>query len=243
MKTDDETREAMESGRPVNIFHIGSVGQMYPTATHVTNHFYGDQFAPKDTAQPRNSATAPQPKPKPRAPKKEEKPFRPVTATFSPKQGLPEIRFTYLYQFLQQVEWIDSRSRADDFLDLFSGRMNDCRNIWNTGQGKGKLRDLFRMMIDQGFILCPAGYGYQQIVESHFTDIEGKHITGLRGGAHAEGAGQVLLTCRKILNGEAERFLQQADNVNPDYFGNNGLYPDHLNGADPHSAKSSARRK
>lgn len=238
MKTDDETRKAMESGHPVNIFHIGTVGQMYPTATHVTNNFYGDQFAPKDKAQPRNPATAPKPKPR-----KEEKPFQPVSATFSPKQGLPEIRFAQLHQFLQKERWIDSRSPADDFLDLFSGRTSDCRNIWNTEQGKGKLRDLFRMMIDGGFILCPAGYGYLQIVESHFTDIEGKHITGLRGGAHAEGAEQVLLACQKILNGEAGRLLRQADHVNPDYLERNGLYPDHLNGTDHPSARPSARRK
>lgn len=240
MKTDDETREAMESRRPVNIFHIGTVGQMYPTATHVTNNFYGDQFAPKDTAQPRNPATAPKPQPKT---KKEEKPFQPVSATFSPKQGLPEIRFAQLFQFLQKERWIDSRSHADDFLDLFSGQMNDCRNIWNTEQGKGKLRDLFRMMIDKGFILCPAGYGYLQIVESHFTDIEGKHITDLRGGAISKKADHVLLTCQKILNGEAGRLLHQADNVNPDYLERNGLYPDHLNGTDHPSAKPSAHRK
>jgi hypothetical protein len=44
---DEETKEAMASGRPVNIWHIGSVGQMNPNATTVTNNYYGDQFAPQ----------------------------------------------------------------------------------------------------------------------------------------------------------------------------------------------------
>lgn len=37
----------MGSGRPVQIFHIGSVGQLNPNATTVTNNYYGDQFVPK----------------------------------------------------------------------------------------------------------------------------------------------------------------------------------------------------
>jgi len=45
---DKEERDLIESGRPVQIFHIGSVGQMNPNATTVTNNYYGDQFVPKN---------------------------------------------------------------------------------------------------------------------------------------------------------------------------------------------------
>lgn len=43
----EEEQLAIESGKPVMIFHINSVGQMNPSATTVTNNYYGDQFAPE----------------------------------------------------------------------------------------------------------------------------------------------------------------------------------------------------
>ena len=45
---DETTKAAMESGRPLTIFHINEVHQLNPNATHITNHYYGDQFVPKD---------------------------------------------------------------------------------------------------------------------------------------------------------------------------------------------------
>ena len=55
----EETKAAMESGRPVMVFNIGSVGQLNPNATEVHNVYYGDQFVPQEvreaagqTAQP-----------------------------------------------------------------------------------------------------------------------------------------------------------------------------------------------
>ena len=48
---DETTKAAMESGRPLTIFHIREVHQLNPNATHITNNYYGDQFVPKDTLQ------------------------------------------------------------------------------------------------------------------------------------------------------------------------------------------------
>ena len=48
---DETTKAAMESGRPLTIFHINEVHQLNPNATQVTNHYYGDQFVPKDIAR------------------------------------------------------------------------------------------------------------------------------------------------------------------------------------------------
>lgn len=48
---DNAEKELLESGRPVQIFHIGTVGQMNPSATTVTNHYYGDQFVPKEEGE------------------------------------------------------------------------------------------------------------------------------------------------------------------------------------------------
>ena len=47
---DEETKAAMESGKPVMIFHINSVGQMNPSATTVNNHYWGDEFVPVEDA-------------------------------------------------------------------------------------------------------------------------------------------------------------------------------------------------
>ena len=44
-------KEAMESGRPLAIYYINEVHQLNPNATQVTNHYYGDQFVPKDIAR------------------------------------------------------------------------------------------------------------------------------------------------------------------------------------------------
>lgn len=57
---DNAERELLESGRPVQIFHIGSVGQMNPSATTVTNHYYGDQFVPKEEGDADDRRQVPQ---------------------------------------------------------------------------------------------------------------------------------------------------------------------------------------
>ena len=53
---DETTKAAMESGRPLTIFHINEVHQLNPNATHITNHYYGDQFVPKDMVRKEPSA-------------------------------------------------------------------------------------------------------------------------------------------------------------------------------------------
>lgn len=57
---DETTKAAMESGRPLTIFNIREVHQLNPNATHVTNHYYGDQFVPKEVQRNEPSALAPE---------------------------------------------------------------------------------------------------------------------------------------------------------------------------------------
>ena len=57
---DETTKAAMESGRPLTIFNIREVHQLNPNATHVTNHYYGDQFVPKEVQRNEPSAPAPE---------------------------------------------------------------------------------------------------------------------------------------------------------------------------------------
>ena len=54
---DEITKAAMESGRPLTIFHINEVHQLNPNATQITNHYYGDQFVPKDVVRQEPSAS------------------------------------------------------------------------------------------------------------------------------------------------------------------------------------------
>ena len=53
---DETTKAAMESGRPLTIFNIHEVHQLNPNATQITNHYYGDQFVPKDVVRQEPSA-------------------------------------------------------------------------------------------------------------------------------------------------------------------------------------------
>ena len=57
---DETTKAAMESGRPLTIFNIREVHQLNPNATHVTNHYYGDQFVPKEAQRNEPSALVPE---------------------------------------------------------------------------------------------------------------------------------------------------------------------------------------
>ena len=53
---EETTKAAMESGRPLTIFHINEVHQLNPNATHITNNYYGDHFVPKDVVRQELSA-------------------------------------------------------------------------------------------------------------------------------------------------------------------------------------------
>lgn len=57
---DETTKAAMESGRSLTIFNIREVHQLNPNATQVTNHYYGDQFVPKEVQRNEPSAPAPE---------------------------------------------------------------------------------------------------------------------------------------------------------------------------------------
>ena len=58
MLIDETTKIAMESGRLLIVFHINEVHQLNPTATHVTNNYYGDEFVPNDVPQKPSSSNA-----------------------------------------------------------------------------------------------------------------------------------------------------------------------------------------
>lgn len=148
--------------------------------------------------QPSNKPTKTQPKKKHTA-NADKTDTPPLTLTFTRKRGLTEQHLALMLNILQREQWIMSESDPDSFIDLFSGKESDCHIIWNPDTGKGILRDLFRMMLDGGFIECPGGYKYVQIVESHFIYPNGQHVTGLKGGYTSKKAKNIIDNCRKVL--------------------------------------------
>ncbi len=100
---DETTKAAMESARPLTIFHIQEVHQLNPNATQVVNHYYGDQFVPKDLAR------TPQPEPEPE------------NATRNPqlcKDSIMEYVMR-LHPFLVREEWRDKYKELwEEILEL-----------------------------------------------------------------------------------------------------------------------------
>lgn len=149
---------------------------------------------------PQAANTPSKAKPKKKRPAKADKnDTPPLTFTFTRKRGLTDQHLLLMLNILQREQWIMPESNPDRFIDLFSGKESDCHIIWNPDTGKGILRDLFRMMLEGGFIECPGGYKYVQIVESHFIYPNGQHVTGLKGGYTSQKAKNIIDNCRKVL--------------------------------------------
>lgn len=125
--------------------------------------------------------------------------FEPLTATFTRRKGLTDQHFALLLSIISKEQWIMPQSEPDSFIDLFSGKESDSLIVWNPETGKGILRDLIKMMLDGGFISCPEGYGYIQVIESHFIYPSGQHVRGLKSGYASKKANAVINKCRKTL--------------------------------------------
>lgn len=106
--------------------------------------------------------------------------FKPISATFTKSGTVLNANFTLVFQFLVENKWIAQSSDPDAFTDLFLGKSSEKTIIWL--KAKGVLRDLFKILIDEGVITCPDGYTYLQIVSSHFTDKDGNYLTDLNSG-------------------------------------------------------------
>jgi len=128
--------------------------------------------------------------------KKKADTFKPDYITFT-KHKAQRHHIIALYQALIALKWI-ADGNPDDFLALFSGEISECRIVW-IGKGKDNLYQLFRMLVDDGFISVPKGHGVQRIVESHFVDINGNYVTGIDSGKPSENALSSIKSLRKLL--------------------------------------------
>lgn len=171
--------------------------------------------APREADRP---AKPSKPSKRRRAPKHDDA-FEPTLEVFLRRKGLTDQHFALLFSSLQRVGWIDEATSPDDFTALFSGQPCDCHVTWNRRVGKGVLRDLFRMMLDGGFIKCPEGTSYLRLIESHFIYADGQPVRGLKGGYASQKAQKVLDRCRKILliHPDARDFRSLADQIREDF--------------------------
>lgn len=253
---DEETKSAMESGKPVMIFHINSIGQMNPSATTVNNTYYGDQFVPVEdadgniTGTAKRNTTKGKGKSEPKASKPERKttlpkltqkpaPEKPRERMTFKKRGIQDAHLKLFFQKLIEFEWITKDNDEQDFLDLFSGELSDCKIIWGRDSadspkyGKGTLVYLFRYLADvAGVISVPKNYSIPNILMGHFVDKDGNYLTDLDNGDKPnDKAGIEVLEFEKILKLNANRQGRRSkasDYLDDDFAGYGDELPSHL---------------
>lgn len=189
-----------------------NVNQTYASSPEATTQ------APQEADQPTRSSAKPS-KRKRKQPAKGDDTFEPTLDTFIRRKGLTDPHFALLLSALQRVGWIDEATDPDDFVALFSGQPCDCHVMWNRSVGKGVLRDLFKMMLDGGFIRCPEGVQYLRLIESHFIYPDGQPVRGLKSGYTSRKAQKMFDNCRKLLliHPEASSFRSMADQIREDF--------------------------
>lgn len=170
----EEEQSAIKSGKPVMIFHINSVGQMNPSATTVTNNYYGDQFVP----EPDNAAqeTDTNSKKKKNNPRQQGNTFKPTDATYTYvyQKERPQA-IALLYNALMGKKWLDNNTPLELFEKLFSGESGAFTIRWNL-ETTQLLWYLFKRMKELNYISRPDGTTKWQIEKSHILSKQGRQI-------------------------------------------------------------------
>lgn len=129
-----------------------------------------------------------------------------VEWTFTKRADITVRQLVTIHTMLVSIGWIDPQSDIDAFVNLFTGESSRATVIWTGKAGKGVLRDLFQMMINDHYITPPTGYGYLKVLESHFVDTNNQHLTDLKGGSHNKKAELVIQQVKNVLNGTSSAF-------------------------------------
>lgn len=146
------------------------------------------------------------------------------------KRGIQDAHLRLFYQKLIEFEWITKDNNEQDFLDLFSGELSDCKVIWGRDSadspkyGKGTLVYMFRYLADvSGVIDVPKNYSIPNILMGHFVDKEGNFLTDLdKGDKPNDKAGLEVLEFEKVLKINAGHQGRRSSR-------NEDLYDDALN--------------
>ena len=129
-----------------------------------------------------------------------EKPEKPrETMTFQHKACVLEGHLTLLFDKLTKAGWISGEEAH--FKALFSGQLDEeCKLTWTSGYGKGTLVELFKQMVGAKLVIVPKGFTLSAILEGHFTDTDGKWLTGLdKGNAANDKAIPFIQECVNLL--------------------------------------------
>ena len=139
--------------------------------------------------------------------KKEEKKFIPIGQTFTKSVQITDVQLRIIGQRLSLAKKLDSSCSAENWEKLFSGV--DSRFTINWLGHPGELRDLFDMLTkkrdgsNDGY-LSPH-YGYQKIVQSHFTDKNGEYFTDLRKQKSIEAFKPIIDDCEFFIQNYTEQ--------------------------------------
>ena len=161
---------------------------------HDNENVYIGKVVGQGTPEMHEEDTAPA---KGKTAKKNETPKEPLRVTFFRKR-VTEGHLTIVYQLLTREEWISDRT-AENFLELFSGKMTSKTICWTGKVSAGNLVMLVKMMVDYGFVCCPEGYGINQIIESRFRRPDGSLLQNVKGGSTSKKAMAVIVEAKRLL--------------------------------------------
>lgn len=119
--------------------------------------------------------------------------FKPSGKTFSKTSLLNDKLIDIIGQRLTKANKLNAS--PDDFRKLFSGIDQQFTITWE-GSG-GELRDIFKMLTDEGY--ATPKRGYQQILKSHFLDKDGHRFNNLHGDKSIESFRTVIDDCSFLL--------------------------------------------
>lgn len=139
------------------------------------------------------------------------------------KNGVLDANLTLLHQQMVKDGWIDERTTAADFCELFSGNRSDCKIIWKSKYGKGTLVFLFRYFEMDNLITVDKGFTIPNILMGHFVDEKGLYLTNLdKGDDVADKAAKEIEEYMRIMHlnptrkGRKSQTIIDADDL-PEY--------------------------
>lgn len=139
------------------------------------------------------------------------------------KNGVLDANLTLLHQLMVKDGWIDERTTAADFCELFSGNRSECKIIWKSKYGKGTLVFLFRYFEMDNLITVDKGFTIPNILMGHFVDEKGLYLTNLdKGDDVADKAAKEIEEYMRIMHlnptrkGRKSQAIIEADDL-PEY--------------------------
>lgn len=141
--------------------------------------------------------------------------FTPTGKTFTKTVQVSNLQLRIIAQRLSVANKLDSSCTAEKWEKLFSGVNSNFTIKW---LGKpGELRDLFKMLTrkregaDSGYII--PFYGFQQIIQSHFTDENGNYFKDIRKQKHIADFDTIINDCEFFIQNYTEQLTDVMKSI------------------------------